>query len=147
MSITKLLPASPIASNSDADLVLELAFLMTAADGELRAAEKTAYREVVGRLRKSPVSDADFDALLDRFAKAVGGDKSKVTARVKKVAPQVAPALRDTAFKLAMGLALVDLHGSPEEEELVGVCVEALGLSVPHAEKLAEEVRGAFGVE
>lgn len=45
----------------------------------------------------------------------------------------------------ARRLALVDQEASPEEDELVGILFEGLGLTMERADALAEEVRKAFG--
>jgi hypothetical protein len=140
MSIAKLLPASPVAPDQ-AEILLELAFLMTAADGKLRAQEIAAFSEIAQRVAGMNISP---NALAQRFAAT---KTSEVPSRVRAIAPKVAPALRETAFKIAMGLALVDQEGSPEEDELVTVFAQALGLDMKRAETLAEEARNAFGLE
>jgi tellurite resistance protein len=140
MSIAKLLPTSPVAPDQ-AEILLELAFLMTAADGKLRAEEVAAFSEIAQRIAGLNVG---ANALASRFAVT---KTSEVPSRVRALAPKVAPELRETAFKIAMGLALVDQDGSPEEDDLVTVFVQALGLDMKRAETLAEETRNAFGLE
>jgi tellurite resistance protein len=147
MTIAKLLPPRPISSAKEAAQVLELAFLMAAADGELHDAERRAYREIVEGLRAKPISDAHFEALITKFSAHVGKSQTEIAERVRKVAHGVAAPLRDTAFKLALGIALVDYDDTAEEEALVDAYVEALGLTLPHAQALAAEVRGAFGFD
>jgi hypothetical protein len=142
MSIAKLLPAGAI-SKDQADILLELAFLMTAADGKLRAPEVDAYRTIAARVTGADAKNA-ADTLAARFARIKPAD---VPGRVREIAPKLAPELRETAFKLAMGLALVDNDGSREEDELVSVLVQALGLDMKRAGMLAEEARNAFGLE
>jgi hypothetical protein len=142
-AIAKLLPAVPISSPEQADILLELSFLMTAADGKLRGAEVDAYREIAARVRGASAAES-AEALTARFART---KPSEVAARVRAIGPRLAPELRETAFKLAMGLALVDDEGSPEEDDLVTVLVQVLGLNVARAETLAEEARNAFGLE
>ena len=142
MSIAKLLPAGAVPEDQ-ADVLLELMFLMTAADGKLCAPEVDAYRQIAARVRGDG-SQAATDALVQRFAKV---KPAEVPSRVRAIGPKLAPALRETAFKLAMGLALVDQDGSPEEDDLVTVFVQALGLDMKRAETLAEEARNAFGLE
>jgi tellurite resistance protein len=142
MSIAKLLPARAV-PDEQAEILLELAFLMTAADGKLRAAEVDAYRQIAAHVRGSGAKES-ADVLAQRFARI---KPSEVPGRVRAIGPKLAPDLRETAFKLAMGLALVDEEGSPEEDDLVSVFVQALGLDLNRAETLAEEARNAFGLE
>jgi tellurite resistance protein len=142
MAIAKILPARPAATTEEADTVLELAYLMTAVDGRLADEELPAYREVASWIRGEAVSDADFGLLLERFSSNL--EKGAIEERVRVVAPKVPPQLKEVAFKVAIGLALVDQEASPEEDALMGILFEGLGLDGERAEVLAEEVRRAF---
>ena len=142
MSIAKILPARPAATIEEADTVLELAYLMTAVDGRLADEELPAYREVAAWMRGEVIADADFGVLLERFSANL--EKGQIEERVRAIAPKVPPQLREIAFKVAMGLALVDQEASPEEDELVGILFEGLGLTMERADALAAEVRAAF---
>jgi tellurite resistance protein len=145
MSIDKVLPPTPVPSTEHANVLLELALLMTAADGRLDDQEKKAYRAIVERVRGAKVSDATFEELLAHFSDHAGAEK--IEQRVRAIGPKLPPELREPAFKLAMGLALVDKEGSDEEDDLMTVFVEALGLNMDRARTVAEEVRQAFGLE
>jgi hypothetical protein len=142
MSITKILPAGPVTSTAHADVLLELGYLITAADGKLAKAEIDAYREIASRVRGTPASEEDVGALLDRFGGSV--TKSEIESRVRAIAPTLPPDLREVAFKLVIGLALADDEAHDDENALVGVLFEALGLAEARADALAEEVREAF---
>ena len=63
---------------------------------------------------------------------------------MKVIAPTVPAELRELAFNIAMGLALVDLDASPAEDALVGILYEGLSLGADRAEAVAAEVRQAF---
>jgi hypothetical protein len=146
MSIAKILDGQPRPSASadgGADLVLEIAFLMTAVDGRLADEELPAYREVAAWVRGKVVSDDDFGGLLERFSGNI--ETGDIESRVRAIAPALPAELREVTFKIAMGLALVDQDASPEEDALVGILFEGLGLSEPRADALAAEVRSAFG--
>ena len=52
--------------------------------------------------------------------------------------------LRELTFKIAMGLALVDSDAAPDEDALMGLLFEHLGLTADRAEAVAAEVRKAF---
>jgi hypothetical protein len=142
MAITKLLPRTPVASAEHGDVLLELAYLMTAADGRLADAELAAYRQIVASIRGAAPSEADVSALLERFGGTV--EKSEIEARVRAIAPTLPADLRELAFKLAIGLALVDDDAHDAENELVGVFFTALDLAEERADALAGEVRSAF---
>lgn len=142
MAITKILPARPDTTAEHADVLLELAFLMTAVDGRLADEELTAYREIVSWLGGKPVSDDDFGRLLERVSSNV--EKPAIEQRVRELAPTVAPELRELTFKIAMALALVDRDAAPAEDALMGLLFEHLGLSDDRAEAVAAEVRKAF---
>jgi hypothetical protein len=143
MAIAKLLPRSPVASTEHGDVLLEIAYLMTAVDGRLADAELAAYRQIVGSIRSSAAVDADVSALIERFGGVKG--KSAIEDRVRAIAPKLPADLREVAFMLAIGLALVDNDAHDAENELVGVLFESLGLAEARADALAAEVRSVFG--
>lgn len=142
MTITKILPARPDTTAENADVLLELAFLMTAVDGRLEDEEVTAFRSVVSWIRGAPVSDTDFGLLLERVSGNI--DAESIAARVRELAPKVTPELRELTFKIAMGLALVDNDAATAEDELMALLFEHLGLTNERAEAVAAEVRKAF---
>lgn len=118
-----------------AEVLLELGFLVSAVDGELVPEELIAFRRLATRL----LPDEDPPDLLERFdvaAKTVG-----VKPRLRQLAEVVPPELREGAFKLAVGLSLID---DDESDELVGFLGAALGL-VERALLLADEARTAVG--
>lgn len=142
MAITKLLPRSPVASTEHGDVLLELAYLMTLADGRLDDVELAAYREIVTSVRGGALPEAELSALLARFGGAI--EKGAIEARVRVLAPALPAELRELAFTLAIGLALVDNEAHDAENALVGVFFESLGLTETRADALAAEVRAAF---
>jgi len=126
-------------SAEHADALLELAYLVTAADGRLDDAELAAYRKVVASVRGvESVTDSAIDALLDRFAAAV--DHKEIHDRVRELAPTLPAGLRETAFKLAVKLSVADLDASREEEVVQEIMLEALGISPERADELTAEV-------
>lgn len=130
----------PIVSRQHADLLLEVAFLVTAADGHLDPAEVAAFRQLLGRVRGAEPTDADVAQLFDAFSK----DGTPPVERVGRVAPQLPGELRETAFRTAMALALVDRDASPHEDALIGALFHALELDPTRAEAIAKEVREAM---
>jgi hypothetical protein len=115
---------------------------MTAIDGKLMEAELDAYREIVSWIIGKPISDQDFGAHLERVSETI--DKAGIERRVRELAPAVAPELRELTFKIVMALALVDNEAADDEDALMGILFEHLGLSEDRAEAIAAEVRGAF---
>jgi uncharacterized tellurite resistance protein B-like protein len=142
MAIAKLLPHSPVASAEHGDVLLELSYLMAAADGKLADVELAAYRQIIASVRGAAPSEADVTGLLERFGGAI--EKSEIEARVRAIARQLPADLREVAFKLAIGLALVDDEAHDAENQLVGVLYESLDLAEDRADALAAEVRSAF---
>ncbi|MBX3198402.1 MAG: hypothetical protein KF894_09750 [Labilithrix sp.] len=138
MSLANLVPASVKPSAEEADVLLELAYLSTAADGRLDDEELAAFKVIVGRLRGTKPSDADVDALLDRFAANV--DHAEIGERVQKLAPKLPDGLRPLAFKLAVGLGVADLDASADESDLQVLLAEALGLDDARVDDLTAEV-------
>ena len=137
MRVADLVPSAPIA-DEHAAVLLELAFLVTSVDGKLTGREMAAFRELAARLGQA----TGADALAARLA-TIGGSEA-AAARVRAIGPTLPPELRETAFQLAIAMALVDQDAAESEDELVGVFFEALGLDGARAEALAGEVRDAF---
>jgi hypothetical protein len=142
MSISKLLPKGPVNDPAHADVLLEIAFLMTAVDGRLEESELTAFREIAARVTGRAATDIDPAHIVRRFSMMI--DPEEIKNRVRAIAPKLPADLRETAFKLSIGLALVDNDASPLEDELVGILFEALALDGDRAEALAAEVRAVF---
>lgn len=142
MTIRVFLPIDPIAEQEHADTLLELAFLVTAADGRLAAEEAAAFRELMGRVRGKDVSDDEVAAVYARFTKALEG--STCADRVKAVAPRLPANLREPAFRVALALALIDRDASPHEDALIDVLFHTLELDSVRAEALAKDVRVAL---
>lgn len=144
-AIAKILPESSRlrrVTQEQAEIVLELVYLMTVADGRMEERELSAYRTMIEGLRGGPVSEGDFVELLDRFAGPAHPED--IAARVKELAPGIDAENRELAFVLAIGLALSDGDAHDDENELVGVLFESLALDEKRADALASEVRAAF---
>lgn len=142
MTMRAFLPVEPIANQEHADTLLELAFLVTAADGRLAAEEVAAFRELMGRVRGREISDDDVSSIYERFTKQLEG--ATCVDRVKALAPALPEGLREAAFRVAMALALIDRDASPHEDALIDALFESLALPLDRAEALAQEVRVAL---
>ncbi len=142
MTMQAFLPVEPIAATEHADALLELAFLVTAADGRLAAEEAAAFRDLMGRVRGKAVTDEEVGALYMKFTAQLA--TSSCTDRVKEVAPRLPAELREPAFRVALALALIDRDASPHEDALIDTLFHALSLDEQRAEAVAKEVRVAL---
>lgn len=142
MSIANLVPDSVNPSPEQVNVLLEIAYLTTAADGHLRDEELAAFKQVITRLRGKKATDADVDALLDKFAGNV--EPEEIAARVQKIAPTLPPDLKDIAYKLSIGLGVADMDAHDDEAELHAVLAEALGFDDAKVDELTEATYGAL---
>ncbi|MBS2017330.1 MAG: TerB family tellurite resistance protein [Deltaproteobacteria bacterium] len=142
MSIRAFLPIEPIASQEHADMLLELAFLVTAADGRLDPEEVNAFRELMGRVRGGKPTDADVAQIYERFTKELA--TALPLERVRTIGKRLPADLKEPAFRTAMALALIDRDASPKEDALIDVLFQSLALDAERAEALAKEVRVAL---
>src|SRR5262245_8745710 len=101
MRIVDLFPAGPIANATHADALLELAYLMTAADGRLADEERRAYHQLYARVRGVGASEAELDALMQQFARAADG--TSPADRVRAIGPTLPMDLRESTWKIAIG--------------------------------------------
>jgi tellurite resistance protein len=136
------LPIGPVPAKEHGDTLLELAFLVTAADGRLEPEEAAAFRELMTRVRGQAVTDTEVSALYQQFTSQLEG--STCIDRVRAVAPKLPADLREPAFRVAMALALIDRDASPHEDDLIEALFQSLQLDGDRAEALAKEVRVAL---
>lgn len=141
MSLANLVPAAAHPTPEQQDVLLELAFLATAADGRLHEEEVDAFAEVVSRLRGKKATQAEVGALMSKFGRL---HQSDIAERVQKIAPTLPADLKSVAFKLAVGLGVADLDASDEESELQAVLAEALGFDDEKVGELTDEVYAAL---
>lgn len=136
-------------SAQDQEAILELAFLVMAADGVLRPEELEAFEGVVEGLRalRSP-SERDAPepsgaALLERLSvKAIGADLDQ---QVRELAARLSRAsARQLAYRIAVTLATVDRDVSDDEFQLDLTLIDALELSNAEADELAAEAKRAL---
>ncbi len=132
--IVELLPSNLSIPAAEADALLELAFLVTAVDGHLADVELAAFTALVGKLK----GGENVDDLIARFADKI--DPEEIEARVKELAPTIPKEHHELAYKIALGIALVDHDPSAPEDDLQTVLGEALGLSKDKRAELSREV-------
>ncbi|MDB4937011.1 MAG: hypothetical protein JWP87_3983 [Labilithrix sp.] len=143
MAIAHLIHA-PIGAIEHADALLEVAFLMGAVDGHLADEELALFAELVATVRGRAVTKQETDELMGRFI--LTSHTTILKDRLGALAKVLPPSLRETAFKVAVGLSHVDEETTAEEDELVGLLAVALDLR-DRAETLADEARQAAGAD
>ncbi len=137
MSLAKLLDgAKP--SAGDADVLLEIAFLVTAVDGRLDDDELRAFRDLASALKSKAISDSELDALLDEFAGNI--EHAEIVDRVKVLVPKLPAELREKAFKVSVGLSIADMDASDTEHDLQDLLAETIGLGQDRVDELVAEV-------
>ena len=137
--IVELLPNDFAPSEKDAEILLELAYLVTAADGKLLDSELAAFSAIAARVRgKSGLETAELDALVESFAHHV--EAHEIETRVRELAPTLNASLHDLAYKIALGMAFVDHDPSDEEDRLHGVLADALGIAPGRRAAISREV-------
>jgi hypothetical protein len=137
MSFANLVPDGVNPSKEHQDVLLELAYLTTAADGRLHDEEIDAFAAIVGRLRGKEATDAELAQLMNKFGKT---QQDEIADRVQKLAPALPADLKDIAFKLSVALGVADLDASDDESELQAVLAEALGYDDAKVDELTAEV-------
>lgn len=142
MTMNAFLPVQAISATDQAENLLELAFLVTQADGKLAKEEAWAFRDLFERVSGKAPTDDQIAALYTKFTERLAG--SSCADRVKVVAPKLPTDLREPAFRVALALALIDRDASPQEDELIEVLFQSLGLDALRAEAVAAEVRAAL---
>jgi uncharacterized tellurite resistance protein B-like protein len=137
--IVELLPNDFAPSDKDAEILLELAYLVTAADGKLLDSELAAFSAIAARMRgKDKLDAAEVDALVDQFAHHV--EAHEIETRVRVLAPTLAESLHELAYKLALGIAFIDHDPSNEEDRLHTVLGDALGIAPGRRAAISREV-------
>ena len=137
--IVELLPNDFAPSAKDAEILLELAYLVTAADGKLLDAELAAFAAIAARIQgKAKLDTTEVDALVDQFAHHV--EAHEIETRVRVLAPTLPESLHELAYKLALGMAFVDDDPSTEEDRLHGVLGDALGIAPGRRAAISREV-------
>lgn len=137
--IVELLPKDFAPSAKDVETLLELAYLVTAADGKLLDDEVAAFGAIAARMNGNSKLDAnEVDAIVDRFAHNV--EPHEIETRVRLLAPTLPEELHEVAYKLALGMAFVDHDPSSEEDRIHGVLADALGIAPGRRAALSREV-------
>lgn len=139
MSIAELLPSGLSPSAEQTDALIELTYLVAAVDGRLADEELAAFGTIAARLRgKETTTLEELDSLLERFGHNV--EFSEIEARTRELAAQLPTELHGVAYRLALGVAVVDHEPTDEEDRLQKVLGEALGLTTEIRAALSRQV-------
>jgi tellurite resistance protein len=152
VQVERVLPAVGNFSVKEADAILEVAYLTTAADGRLSDEEYESFRAVASKLRAmaagttAQVNDATLNKLFERYAERV--DHAARVDRLKALRRDLErPEARELAYKVSYAMSLCDLETNEEESELDAELIVALELGDEKADALAGEVYAALDEE
>jgi tellurite resistance protein len=152
VQVERVLPAVGSFSVKEADAILEVAYLTTAADGRLTDEEHESFRAVASKLRamasggKAQVTDAALNKLFERYAGRI--EHAERVDRLKALRTDLQrEEARDLAYKVAYAMTLCDLETGEEESEFEEELIVALELSDERADALAGEVYEALDEE
>ena len=152
VQVERVLPAVGNFSVKEADAILEVAYLTTAADGRLTDEEFESFRAVAAKLKAmaagstAQVSDAALNKLFDRYATRT--EHAERIERLKALRGDLErPEARELAYKVAYAMSLCDLETNEEESEFDEELIVALELGDDKADALAGEVYAALDEE
>jgi hypothetical protein len=147
--VEKVLPEVGTFSVREADAILEVAYLTTAADGRLTEEEYESFRSVAGKLRAmasgatATVKDAALNKLFERYAERM--DHAERSERLQALRADLErPEARELAYKVSYAMSLCDLETSEQETQFDEELIEALELGEDRADALAGEVYAAL---
>jgi uncharacterized tellurite resistance protein B-like protein len=139
MSFDELIPEGLSPTSDEAEIILELSYLVTAADGKLTDEELEAFGTLAARLQgKASITPPQVDAIVERYAGAV--DWSDIESRVKEIAPKLPKDLHAAAYRLALGLAFVDHDPSEAEDRIHKLLGDTLGIREDRRAAIARQV-------
>jgi uncharacterized tellurite resistance protein B-like protein len=138
VSIDELIPSTLAPSPEQTEILLELAYLVTAVDGRLADEEIVAFETIASRQKRKAVRTPELDAMIERFAHNV--EREEIEARVRELVPMLDKDLHAVAYRLALGVAFVDHEPSEAEDALHKVLGDALDLAPELRAALSRQV-------
>jgi uncharacterized tellurite resistance protein B-like protein len=137
--IAPTMSASDMAYADRFAALLEAAFLVAAADGELSAVEGEQLAAAMIDLTEGQIPDEEIEALIDAFLEAL--HEEGFEARIKSVAQSLdSPELRRAAFALAAGIACVDGKILAEEVEIFEALAKAFEIPTGEIDSILKQV-------
>lgn len=127
--------------------MIETAFLMAAADGELSEIEHEQLVATIEQVAGEAYDVARIRATLDQLLESLEADGWET--RIAAVAQSLTdPDARRNAYRLAAGVSFVDGEVQESEERLFGLLAQAFEIPPKEAEWILTEVRDEiFGTE
>ncbi len=142
-----LLPAEEQAAVRSIDPVVEMMFLMMAADGTIGDDERTVIRGAVRDLTENYVRTTTLNVMLDKYQAALAAEGQH--ARLQDVAARLADDTpgAESAFVLAAAVAFADEQVHDAENELLNQFAELVGISETRANELLDELENDWKTE
>lgn len=120
--------------------LIESAFLMAAADGELSQSEYEQLVATIEYLTSKRFAGDQLRGLIAQLTESLQNDGWQ--ARIDAVAATLTdPIARRNAYRLAAGVSFIDGEVQPDEERLFGLLAEAFAIPTDEASQILVEVR------
>lgn len=122
------------------DPLVEVMFLMMAADGSVADAERDALRGAVRALSGGTIHSGTISVLLDLYQQRLAAEGRE--ARLQAVAELLAdePTEAEVGFTLAAAVALADDEVAPEENEFINQLASWFGIDEIHASRILDRL-------
>jgi tellurite resistance protein len=137
---TGLLPPEEATAVQSIDPVVEMMFLMMAADGTLADDERLVIRGAVRELTENFVRSSTLAVMLEDYEKKLATEGQQ--ARLQEVAQRLHDDVpgAESAFVLAAAVAFADEDIQAAENELLDAFADAVGISEERANQLLDEL-------
>jgi uncharacterized tellurite resistance protein B-like protein len=142
-----VLPPEEQAAIQSVEPVLEMMFLMMAADGAIQEEERVVIRGAVRELTEGFVRSATLNALIEGLEEVLNkdGQQARLDAVVEMLQDDVPGA--ESAFVLAAAVAYADEKIEDTENELLNAFAEKAGISEERANALLDELEQDWQTE
>ncbi|MBI5534744.1 MAG: hypothetical protein HY898_18605 [Deltaproteobacteria bacterium] len=142
-----ILPPEEAAAVQSIEPVLEMMFLMMAADGTLSEEERVVIRGAVRELTEGFVRSATINAMLTGYEEhlARDGQEARLDSIVATLGDDAPGA--ESAFILAAAVAFADEKIEDAENELLDTFAEKAGISEERANQLLDELEQDWKTE
>lgn len=131
-------------SNDDPSLaggaMIETAFLMAAADGQLSESEYQQLCATIGYVTAGQVATDQIESMVAQLVEALQTDgwEGRITAVAQNLGD---PTTRRNAYRLAAGVSFIDGEVQESEARLFALLAEAFEIPADEASKILAEVR------
>jgi uncharacterized tellurite resistance protein B-like protein len=120
--------------------MIETAFLMAAADGDLSDAEHEQLCATIAHITSGGATAEQIEGMVDQLVESLHADGWDT--RIGSVAKSLAdPIARRNAYRLAAGVSFVDGEVQEAEARLFGLLAEAFQIPTEEASQILVEVR------